>query len=244
MSERSEPFMTDEAFERQLRDLAGAVRFPDTPDFVAIFQRDLSTTPVSIARRRPVARFVLVAAIVLFILGATLALAPGARHAVADWFDIPGIRLIVGDETPTVIPATPEPALAARFGPPVPLEVAAVAVDFPILFPNHPAVSGAGEIYLTRGEVPFVLIAYPISAALPEAAQSGEGLLLVEFRSSSDAVWGMKQAGAFSDIQVVRVNGVEALWVGGTHQLMIVQEPNARERCIRGEIRSKQGGSP
>lgn len=228
MSERTDSFPIDDALEQRLRDLAGVVRYPETPDFAAMFQHDIATMPVRITHRRSVARLVLAAAIVLLIFGATLALIPGARHAVADWFDIPGIRLILGDETPTAAPATPEPPLATRFGPPVSLEIAFAGVDFPILAPNHPAVSEAGEFYLTKGEVPFVLIAYPISPTLPEAAQSGEGLLLVEFRSSSDAVWAMKQAGATNEIRVVRVNGVEALWVGGTHQLMIVPaEPDA-----------------
>ena len=228
MSERSEPFMDDEEFERRLRGLAGAAHFPEPPDFVALFQRDIATPPVSISRRRPLGRFLLAAAILLLILGATLALIPGTRHAVADWFDIPGIRLFISDETPTAIPVPRDPPLAVRSGPAVSRESAAAAVDFPLMLPNHPAVTGTPEIYLTQDGAPVVLVTYPISDMLPEAAQSGEGLLLVEFRSSSDAVWGMKQAGATNEIRVVRVNGVEALWVGGTHQLMIVPaEPGA-----------------
>lgn len=221
MSERSDPFTIDEELEQRLRDLSGAVHFPETPDFAAMFQRDIVAKPVPISSRRPVARIILAAAVALLILGATLALIPGARHAVADWLDIPGLRLTVGDDAPIALPATPETSLAARYGPAVSLELAAAVVNFPLLLPAHPSVTGTPAIYFAQEANPVVLIAYPPGDALPEAAQSGVGLLLVEFRAGSDTVWGMKQAGTANDISVVRIAGVEALWIGGVHTLMI-----------------------
>ena len=225
MSERSEPFFSDDELERQLRMLADSIAFPSTPDIAAAISAELHTQPVILQHpRRWIALALVAAAIVLLLLGGSLALFPSARHAVAGWFDLPGISIFVTDKTPTPSPATPEPPLQSRYGPARSLDEAAAAVDFPILLPNHAVVAAPGEIYLSNGSPTVLLVAYPANEQLPDAAQSGTGLLIAEFRSDSEAVWAMKQVGAATEIKVVRVNGVDALWIGGAHQLMIVSD--------------------
>jgi hypothetical protein len=226
MSERSEPFFADDDLERQLRLLADSIAFPSTPDIATAISAELHAQLVVIHRRRRwIAPAIVAAAIVLLLLGGSLALFPRARHAVAGWFDLPGISIFVGDTTPTPGPATPEPPLSARFGPPVSLAQASAAVDFPILLPDHPGFAGGSAIYVaqqgTQGQT-AVLIAYPVSDTLPEAAQSGAGLLIVEFSATSDSVWAMKSVNPGTTIEVVQVNGHDALWIGGTHMLTLI----------------------
>jgi len=231
MSERSEPFFSDDELERQLRMLADSIAFPSTPDIAAAISAELHTQPVILQHpRRWIAPALVAAAIVLLLLGGSLALFPSARHAVAGWFDLPGISIFVSDTTPTPGPATPEPSLSARFGPPISLAQASAAVDFPILLPNHPAVTGGNAVYVspqgTQGQA-AVLIAYPVSDTLPEAAQSGAGLLIVEFSSTADSVWAMKSVSPGTTIDVVQVNGHDALWIGGTHFLTLAPGDSA-----------------
>ena len=225
MSERSEPFFADDELERQIRLLASSIAFPATPDIATAIRAELRAQPLVIQhRRRWTAPVIVAAAIILLLLGGSLALFPSARHAVAGWFDLPGISIFVSDTTPTPGPATPEALLSARFGPAISLAQASAAVDFPILLPDHPAVTGDNAVYVsqqgTQGQT-AVLIAYPVSDTLPEAAQSGAGLLIVEFSSTSDAVWGMKSVSPGTTIDVVQVNGHDALWIGGTHFLTL-----------------------
>ena len=231
MSERSEPFFADDEIERQLRLLAASIAFPTTPDIATAISAELRAQPLMIQhRRRWTSPVIVAAAIVLLLLGGSLALFPSARHTVAGWFDLPGISIFVSDTTPTPGPATPEPSLSARFGPPISLAQASAAVDFPILLPNHPAVTGGNAVYVspqgTQGQA-AVLIAYPVSDTLPEAAQSGAGLLIVEFSSTADSVWAMKSVSPGTTIDVVQVNGQDALWIGGTHFLTLAPGDSA-----------------
>lgn len=190
-------------------------------------------------------RAIAVAVLALVILGATvLALVPGARDTVAGWFGVRGIRIVFVEETPTPAPtptaprstpvASPTPAPLGSnllFGERMTLEEAQARVSFPILVPDPALLGSPDEVYLRRrSDGDMVSLVYYPRPGLPAAAETGVGLLLVQFEAPENAFFMEKGVAPSNEVEGVVVNGDEALWLGGAHYLLIAPDPSLEGR--------------
>src|SRR5262245_22939876 len=105
--------------ERDLRDLARYVAFPETPDVAArVMERLPARRPL---RRSPHWRIAIAVALALLVAAGTVLAVPPARRAVADLLGIRGASVVRVDR----LPAVPPSRLPLRLGAPVPVERAA-----------------------------------------------------------------------------------------------------------------------
>ena len=165
----------------------------------------------------------------MLLIIAAILLIPSTRETVAGWLGVPGIEIQFRDDdepTPTIA-ATPMQDLGLLLGEPVTLEEARQRVDFDIAIPEAPGLGMPDEIYVRlRPGADQVVFLYGARPGFPAAAETGIGLLLIQFEAPDDAFWGVKQVSGSNDVRVVDVNGDEALWIGGSHLLMIAPNPD------------------
>jgi hypothetical protein len=166
---------------------------------------------------------------VIFLLIAGVLLIPSTRETVADWFGVPGIEIqFTDDDEPTpTIAATPTQDLGLLLGEAVTLEEARQRVGFDIAIPEAPGLGMPDEVYIRlRPGGDQVVFLYGARPGFPAAAETGIGLLLIQFEAPDGAFWGVKQVSGSNDVRPVDVNGEDALWVGGSHLLMIAPNPD------------------
>lgn len=204
-----------DALERDLALLAEDVIFPATPAF---------TMPVAGAKPVSSRRFpdfltatwwkAGLAAAVLAI--ATLAV-PDARHAVADWFGFPGIRIEIGDRDGDPPPAVTSIGDSLLLGQALTLDDVQERAGFPVVIPGGALSSVPPEVYLnTSRGTPVVSLLYPASDDLPAIGTTGAGLLLMQIDASGDtSIWITKRATGETSPQPVAVNGADGLWIRG-----------------------------
>ena len=202
----------DHELDTALQALGGRLLYPETPDLASAVRERIEHRASTSRRLIPFPRRWLTVAAVLTVLvaGATIAY-PASRTAVADWFDLPGVTLISGDpdEQPVLGPPL-------ELGEPVSLDEAREAVDFQILAPDVDWLGEPDEVYLDRdpvgGAVSFV---YHAGGDLPEAEETGVGLLLTQFQGYVNP--GMYGKGTPPGVEVdrIEINGEEAIWLSG-----------------------------
>ncbi len=228
------PEPPDRDLHDRLLAVAGSIAFPETPDLANSVRQAIAQEPISprpqAARalpwlQRPAA---LAAAAVLILIIAAILLIPSTRETVAGWLGVPGIEIQFRDDdepTPTIA-ATPMQDLGLLLGEPATLEEARQRVDFDIAIPEAPGLGMPDEIYLRlRPGADQVVFLYSARPGFPAAAETGIGLLLIQFEAPDDAFWGVKQISGSNDVRVVGINGDEALWIGGSHLLMMAPNP-------------------
>ncbi len=217
--------------------------FPPTPDIALAIRAAIETEPRPAQRPDtplPLTAFpqysprhwmILAAVLALLVVGAVAIIRP-ARETVAGWLGVPGIHIVIDDEDPTptpvgnLPPATPLPDIGLLLGEAVTLEEAQGRVDFAIVVPNLPGLGPPDEIYLReRPGADQVTFLYRPRPGLPAAVETGIGLLLVQFEADDEAMWSVKKYTRGTDVRVVRLGGREALWIGGSHELLIYPDP-------------------
>ncbi len=171
-----------------------------------------------IVRRERWQRAVAIAAAVAVLASGVLALSPRARRAVADFLGLRGERITV---VPTLPPSPAPLGASLQLGQLTTLSGAQAQVPFTVLAPSAPGL-GAPVVYVgfafPDGQVSFV---YSPSPSLPEAATSGVGMLLTEFRGRVDRQFIEKFIAAGTGIQAVTVNGSPGFWIsGGVHEIV------------------------
>jgi hypothetical protein len=186
-------------------------------------------------------RAIAVAALALVVLcAAILALVPDARDTVAGWFGVRGIRIVLVEDTPTPVPtpttppATPGASPTAAplggnllLGERMTLKEAQARVNFPILVPNPALLGSPDEVYLRhREDGDMVSFVYYPRSELPVVAETGVGLLLVQFEAPENAFFMEKGVAPSNEVRIVDVNGDDALWLGGAHYLLIAPDPS------------------
>jgi hypothetical protein len=208
--------------ERALVDLGRHLSYPATPDLAPAVRNRLSegggVRPVPV-RRSPTRRIVaLVAALLLLVLAGALAISPSLRAAVLEFLGIPGVRIELDAKTPAPTMSGPS---EADFGQPVSLAEAEQEAGFDVVLPL-----GLGEpddVYLAGlGDRAAVTVAYVPRPALPEAEETGVGLLLTEFRASTDPDLIKKLLGEGVTVESVVVRGELGYWIEGSHPLLLL----------------------
>ncbi len=213
--------MTDRPFdfdlETELRDLSSFVQFPPTPDLATSVSRAISVTPRSIPSRWRSPRAFAVAAMALLIVIAGLLALPATRHAVARWLDSPGIHISWLDDD-----AKPSANSNLRLG--LGERVARTDIDaranFPVAVPSAAIAATPDELYLGSGEPGQVVsLLYLASSDLPAVLGTDVGLLITEFQADADSIWAGKALWPSGKVEIVRVNGADAIWISETHEL-------------------------
>jgi len=210
--------------EQELRELGLTLAFPETPDVAARVRLQLERAPAPARRRRLGHGRALVLAFAILLVGAgtVLAASPDVRSTVSRWFSeaIPGVVVQRVPSLPKVDQSAPLQLPTRRAD----LDAAARAAGFRPLVPK-----GLGEpdaIYGDRGagtdDGMIVLLYRPQGRELPRSQETGVGALVTELHGSlaSGPMLG-KMAATGSDIKRVRIDGRQAMWIGGAPHMVI-----------------------
>lgn len=215
----------DTRLEADLVDLGRRIDYPPTPDIASAVHARLTSQPAPIQaapgrithlRRWPMPA----AAGLLVILVTTLALIPDTRDAIADRLGLRGAEIVV---TPTVnVPAGQNLLLGEQ----MPQAVAVAQLDFQPYLPP-PGLSAPDAVYLLEpplgGQISYV---YLSRSGLPEAPETGVGLLISQFRGDTNESFIAKQLGAETTLEVVDVNGATGFWISGAPHVFAYEDAN------------------
>jgi catechol 2,3-dioxygenase-like lactoylglutathione lyase family enzyme len=198
-----------------------------------VLYREVDLAPAVVARLeagppakapRPAAprrMVVLVAATLSVLVGGLALFSPAVRAAVIRTFFLPGIRILVGQpEPPAPIQRLGQ---GLELGEAVSLSGAQAEVDFPIRLPRE--LGRPDRVFLEEfvagGRVWLVYRAGP---DLPEAEETGVGLLVTEFRGGIDQEFLKKVQAEGGSFQPVQVDGNQGYWIEGAHTLFFLDE--------------------
>jgi hypothetical protein len=247
------------------------IDFPPMPDIAQAvgtrLRADLRAAPVTDIRRpgyrrpallafrrsaRPVfrpawQRVAAVAAAVTLIAAGTLALSPSARDAVADLLGLRGVRIRV---VPSLSPLpTPSHSLGEglSLGDRVTVATAQTQVPYHILVPTEPGFAIPDEVYLDQsipdGQVTFL---YRARTGLPISSYTGAGLLVTEFRGSTDRESIEKLLAGGTELQRVTVDAQPGYWIAGApHEIFYLDQHGLRfpqELRLAGNVLLWQAG--
>lgn len=217
--------------ERALVELGPRLELPPTPDLVRRVRAVIESQDAPPARRGPLTwRAGLVGvAVIAVIVATTLVFSPAARHAVADWLGIGGIRIGHG-AGPT---ASAPPGSNLALGTPTTLEEARARVDFTVRVPL--AAGEPDAVY--AADVPVggrVTLVYAAGDGLPNTDETGLGMIVTEFRATLTEEIGKKTIEG-GGVEVTDVDGALAYWISGPHTIYLYKdaEGNVREDSVR-----------
>jgi hypothetical protein len=241
------PVFSDEELERALRQVAPFVAYPELTDLSGLVGLRLREAPSPVARRRwapwdpravlrPVLRpafqpalaraaVALMVAVALF--AGTMVFSPGARHAVAGWLGLRGVKITVTPSptfrSPTLTPSPMPTSLGSGLdlGKRVTLAQVRGLVPFEIMIPAE--LGAPDEVYLRTGFVEDqVILLYRARPGLPAAKLTGAGLLFTEFQAQVDTefVEGKILFLGATSVAPVTVNGDPGYWIeGAPHEI-------------------------
>jgi hypothetical protein len=226
--------------ERELTTLGRDAVFPPTPDLAPTVIARIEaeggmTPPPGRERARPAGRTLALAGGIAVLLAGTVAAAvPAARDAVSDLLGLGGVTIERTKAPPPSPPAGPQPL---HLGPRVSLADARREVDFHILVPRD--LGPPDATHLRRG-VPGgeISLLYRPRPGLPEAPQTGLGLLVTQVRG--DLAPGYIRKQIFEGVRVRRpeIDGHRAIWLTGAPHFVAVQAPDGsvREERVAGDV--------
>jgi hypothetical protein len=189
-SEKAAPGTGDSALEQALFAAGPLVAYPETPDLASRVRTHLETESAASEARTSHARVSrlatgrlrqwAIAACLVLAVGASLALVPSVRSAIADWLGLRGIEIRWIEETPPP-PSTPV-GLELVLGRAVTLAEAQEAVDFPVLMPAAGGLPAQPEMYVSgEGADAMISFIYPVRPDLPPVDDTGVGAILTQF---------------------------------------------------------------
>lgn len=219
--------------ESRLRTTAAIVAFPATPDLVASTRARIGVErPVG---QRPIARYAWIGGFAAVLaLALVVTFSTTSRDAIGRWFDIPGILIVSDDGKPTERADSP---LRSMLGAETTLESAAGAIAFDVLAPAE--LSAPDEVYLHSSDTNNVLtMIWTANPDLPAIGEQDIAVLFSQFKSSPDEVWADKEVGGTAAMRVVRVHGVDGLWIEGTHDLTINDAGGDPQTRVAGNVLS------
>ena len=211
---------TSESWEGRLRAVASSTVYPHTPDLWPSVRARLS--PGEAVRPRPRPRWAAVVAVLVLTLFVGLLATPEARAAVYRVLQVGVVRIFLGPATPTTPAATPSmtrtPAATPVLRPPLDLRglmslsQAEEVLGFPIPLPAYPPTLGGPDLVFSQWiEGPLAILVW-LDPDDPTKARLALHVLGPEtFAGKSETRL----------IQETQVNGAEALWLEGSHYLLI-----------------------
>ena len=222
------------ALEARLFDLGSGIDFPPTPPLAVAVRARLATTPlprhggwptrtaagVSTWPRRALAAVAVVALAAALVLG----IQP-VRTTVAHWLGIRGVEITPVQTLPPIPTRTPRPSETPAppgdtlsLGVPSSLASAQQRIGF---VPLVPASLGAPDAVWVRDDYGgMVTLLYLPRSGLPAAGETGVGLLVTEFRATTDVPLMQKFVGPDTTATPVTVQGQPGFWIAGApHEL-------------------------
>ena len=182
------PSRSYEDLEQALRRLGEQVEVPPQPQYAALVRQGLersqeSRSPARAVRRprypRPYAAAVALLVAVAVILGV-----PATRHAVADLFGIPGVRVHTVPNTGPSPRTTLDVLL--ELGDSVTLAEARSKVSFPVAVPTAAGLGAPDAVYVRRAQgLQVVNLVFRPRAGLPAAVDTHVGLLLSQYEGTA-----------------------------------------------------------
>lgn len=227
------PADADHHLESRLRSLAPLIAYPETPNVAA------SVTLAEGERDAP-RRFrswqsgFLAATAALVVLGVMLGFSASTREAVGRWLEIPGIRISL-DRHPQNDASGPD--VRASLGEQITLAEAIAGVSFAVMVPDPALIGDPDEVYGSEdASERWITLVYLADASLSELVNSDIALLITQKPSHPDEVWAQKELGGTTTMSIVHVNGTEALWIEGTHNLNITADEVDRNSRLAGNV--------
>jgi hypothetical protein len=210
--------------EQRLTQLGRDVDWPETPDLVpGVRQRIASPAPARPRRPMVFRRSLAIALASLLVLaGGVFAAVPGVRDAVLEFFGLQGATV---EQRPGAIPSAPELRLL-QLGQRTTLERARGEVGFTPLVPDA-AGPPNGVFVSTRAPGGELSLTYAPRPGMPEAGETGLGLLVGEFRGDLAPEYMGKIAGQTTHIERLRVDGDSAIWIEGAPHLFFYRPPDS-----------------
>jgi hypothetical protein len=224
----------DAQFERELRQLRDMIVFPETPDVAGNVQVTLASKPQPIAhpRRRGLLAHPWLAIAALVLLAAIAALTSSSvRNTVAELLGVPGIRIEFDEKTPI---AQPSPAaVTIGLGERTTLDAAIASAEFEVLAPDASMYDKPDDVYLRGlpGGRNLVTLIYLSDNRLPAAAETGVGLLLMQFVAPAEIEIMVKSVMGEGSSRQVYFNGNRGYWIEGTSSLEILNDPSVPKCC-------------
>jgi len=223
----------DVALEGALRDLATALAYPAAgsaaSDIASRVRQRIVAEPPASARRnpfgwlggRPIRRSLVVAIAALLVLAAV---------AGAVTFGLPGIRIIFGGPTPSLIASPSAPigspvGQALGVGTLLSIEDAERLADLDLILPPDPAIGPPDAAYLLANRVALVWSERP---GLPADPATGVGLLLSEFKGTIDDGYFQKTLESGTEVTPVTVNGGPGYWISGPPHFFWFVDPSGQ----------------
>lgn len=214
--------------EERLVRLSERLEFPPEPPLAASVRARIEreSRRGGRSRSRWMGRFVLVATC---LVGVLLVLSPGSRRAVAGFLGLDGIVIGFREAPPT--PLGDDLLLGKR----VSLEQARAVAGFDVAVPA--ALGGPDEVYVSDDRPGArVSLLYATGRSLPETAETRVGVLIGQFRATSNPEYVVKNVIVERGyVEAVEVGGVTGYWLGGgPHTLSYVDAYGAlREDRVR-----------
>ena len=214
--------------ERLLTAAGREVEFPATPDLAARVAQRLPERPHRrVTRPARGWRLALVSAVLLLLAAGTVfAAVPGVRDSVLDLFGLRGATI---ERTATIPPAPERPGAGLRLGRRTTLGSARRALPFDVVVPRR--LGPPDRVYLRPGAAGgFVSLAYRQRPRLPEARETGLGLLISEFRGRADPDYLGKVVSFGTTVRRFRLDGAPARWLAGAPHDFFYRGPSGRPR--------------
>ncbi len=207
--------------ELALVDLGRHLDYPPTPDLATAARMRIAARPAP--ARRPLwprrRHLVLAFAILAVAIGAAFAVPP-ARTAILDWLGLKGVTVKRVSTLPEA-PVAADLALGER----ITLEEAQRRVDFDVLVPE--LLGPPDEVWVAgTGAGGRVALVYLPEEGLPESANTGVGLLLVEQRGAVATELIGKLAGSGTLVEQVSVQGSPGIWIEGRPHVFFYEDPD------------------
>lgn len=205
--------MTD--LERYLIEVGREIAYPAEPPVAARAVAQIRSGPPD---RQTTRRWQVVVGVAVTVLAVTavVLVVPSARHAIADWLGIDGVRISFDHPNPSASVAVGE---HLALGEETTLEEARARVDFGILFParlGEPDSVFVGP-YVSGGEVSLV---YSPRRGLPESAATGVGAIVTEFQGRVDRPYFEKFALTGTEVDKVTVGDAPGFFVYGAPHIL------------------------
>jgi hypothetical protein len=219
--------------ERRLIEAGRELEFPATPDLASQVARKVPGRP---PRRIPMPtrrwRLALVtAALILLLAAAAAAAIPDVRDSLLDLFGLRGATI---ERTTSLPPAPERPGAGLDLGRRTSLASARTAVPFHVALP---ADLGAPDLVYLRPHAAggFVSLAYRARKGLPEASETGLGLLISEFRGRVDPEYIGKLVSFGTRVRRFSIDGQPAVWLAGAPHDFFYRSPSGhlRGRTLR-----------
>jgi hypothetical protein len=201
--------------EARLRELGREAEFPPTPDLASSVSRELEARrPKAKPRRRwslgsGLRRAGVVATAALLLSAGAVMAAPSSRHAVLRFFGLEGASIKEVQHLPQ-LPKTPTVLLGRKTS----LADARKQADFRVLIPK--ALPRPDFVYFSSiAEGGQLQLGYRPTVSIPQANQTGLGLLVTEFRADLTKSLIHKIFTTQTNVSRVRFSGHVGYWLQG-----------------------------